>query len=64
MRKIELWHPMAGRWVHIQQIDKDGIRHYYTDGKPDGVRKINDDGTINAYPQASQKIGDVITSEQ
>jgi hypothetical protein len=30
---VELWHLMPdGRFIHIVQVTKDGVRSYYTDG--------------------------------
>lgn len=29
---FELWHPINGKWVHIQQIKTDVGRDYYTNG--------------------------------
>ena len=44
--EIQIWHPIDGKWVHIQQITKDDTREYYTDGKLITTREINEDGTI------------------
>ena len=38
--KIELWHVIDGRYVHIAQVVKDGKRIYYTDGKQEEPVKL------------------------
>ena len=44
--EMEIWHPFDGKWIHIAQRTKDGIREYYTDGKLITTREVNEDGTI------------------
>jgi hypothetical protein len=43
---IEIWHPIGGKWVHLVQTIKDGIRQYFTDGVLVMTKEINKDGII------------------
>ncbi len=44
--EAEIWHPIHGLWVHIQQVIKNGNREYYTDGKLVLTKEVKEDGTI------------------
>ena len=46
MEIIEIWHPINDVWAHVQQITKDGIREYYTNGQLITTREVNENGTI------------------
>lgn len=46
--EVEIWHPINGLWVHIQQTIKDGNREYFTDGKLVLTKEVNEDGTVKA----------------
>lgn len=47
--EINIFHPMMnGKFIHIVQITKDGIRQYFTDGKLVLTKEINKDGTVKA----------------
>ncbi len=45
-KQIEIWHTINGKWVHIQQFTKDGVRKYYTDGVLVLKSEVREDGTI------------------
>jgi hypothetical protein len=55
---LEIWHPIMGKYYHIVQVNKDGIRTYYTDGVKVHEAKINKDGFVERSPDLFEWVED------
>jgi len=44
MKRRQMWHPLNGKWADLQQITKDGITEYYTNGVMVERREVDEHG--------------------
>ena len=43
---ISIWHPINGEFIHLMQIDRNGVREFYTSGVFVGLHEIDENGLL------------------